>query len=477
MSSIPSREPGALTGDPSESRFAADAGLSVRNRALTRGLHALICAAEERAASISRLSNPEFQPDACSGHIQSFLSGLKEFYASDSQARISIATGKLYINDIPVSDGESSSADCLAVESFLNQLPIDFVELEGQVPERSVCKLIEFLAHSSSDNVVSLKSLPTFEGIRLYRKAADAKEPSVHKPAILYHKLLKVLREMTREMEHRRTLPIQALRRTLQEWNWLDQRLRPLQVALMQFPREELSSRLAFVALLVSLLAEKAGLSPSLRRDCALAAALSGIGRWLEPDLTNAPTTDLERELIYVRGARKILPSMRPGPHASLWLISALEQSRDLSRREGHILSRIIATVDSYERLTQPHPFGPALTPDTALRLLAHSSETAPKVARILLHTIGPFPPGTVVILSDGRWATVLEVAGLSSNIYRPIVLLADSDPPDCLDLSTESLDVESAVTDIHAKQFGYRCLLRLIQYRCNASDPESNSA
>ncbi|MFH5804490.1 HD-GYP domain-containing protein [Alienimonas sp. DA493] len=82
--------------------------------------------------------------------------------------------------------------------------------------------------------------------------------------------------------------------------------------------------------------------------------------------------------------------------------------------REGrvHRLARLAAVADAYCGMTADRPHRPALSAHDAVRVLAADAVRGrfdPAAVRAFLETVGVFPPGTEVALSDGRCGRVLE--------------------------------------------------------------------
>jgi HD-GYP domain-containing protein (c-di-GMP phosphodiesterase class II) len=69
----------------------------------------------------------------------------------------------------------------------------------------------------------------------------------------------------------------------------------------------------------------------------------------------------------------------------------------------AHPYSRIVSITDRFENLISPPPGEQALTPDRALvQVLREANQYFdPFLARLFANTLGPFPVGSVVRLSD----------------------------------------------------------------------------
>ncbi len=105
---------------------------------------------------------------------------------------------------------------------------------------------------------------------------------------------------------------------------------------------------------------------------------------------------------------------------------------------------RIVSTVDHYEALVNSvHPED-ALSPAEALATMyTHQQRLfSPEVLVVMIHTLGVFPPGTVVSLTDGSFGQVLNINFKCR--LKPLLLLYDqaapADQPHIVDLQTESV-------------------------------------
>jgi len=106
-------------------------------------------------------------------------------------------------------------------------------------------------------------------------------------------------------------------------------------------------------------------------------------------------------------------------------------------------LARIVALVNRYDNLCNPHLAARAMTPHESLSLLFAQSKSKFDTAILgaFIKMMGVYPPGSTVQLTDDRYATVLAVN--SSRPLKPSVLVHDPAIP-----REEALvlDLESAV-------------------------------
>lgn len=121
----------------------------------------------------------------------------------------------------------------------------------------------------------------------------------------------------------------------------------------------------------------------------------------------------------------------------------------------GHQISlpaRIVALANAYDNLCNPPRAPSGLTPAEAIALLFKQQREHfdDSLLRLLIRCLGVFPPGSVVELTDQRFAMVLSVNPLQA--IRPALMLYDPEVPKeaalLLDLATapESLKIKRAL-------------------------------
>ncbi len=93
-------------------------------------------------------------------------------------------------------------------------------------------------------------------------------------------------------------------------------------------------------------------------------------------------------------------------------------------------LARIVALVNRYDNLCNPHVVAKALTPHEALSMLFAQSKTKFDTAILgaFIKMMGVYPPGSVVQLTDDRYALVVSVN--SSRPLKPRVLVHEAGVP-----------------------------------------------
>jgi HD-GYP domain-containing protein (c-di-GMP phosphodiesterase class II) len=105
--------------------------------------------------------------------------------------------------------------------------------------------------------------------------------------------------------------------------------------------------------------------------------------------------------------------------------------------------TRIVSAVDHYDALVNSFHPEDALSPAEAVATMYKHQQRlfSPEVLIAMIQTLGVFPPGTVVTLTDGSFGQVLNIN--FKHRLKPLVLLCDqaapADQPHTVDLQTES--------------------------------------
>jgi putative nucleotidyltransferase with HDIG domain len=177
------------------------------------------------------------------------------------------------------------------------------------------------------------------------------------------------------------------------------------------------------VTVLSLLLGRSLGLAEAAMQTLALGALLHDIGKLLLPDhLRNADASNgalllRERREHIAQGAR--LGQAIGLQTAALQVIAQHHEQHDGSGLPlglaGDMIAqpaRVVAVVDTYDRLCNPMAGQPMRTPHEAQALLfTHKRhQLDPVVLAAFIKLLGVYPPGSVVQLSDERLALVVAV-------------------------------------------------------------------
>ncbi len=177
------------------------------------------------------------------------------------------------------------------------------------------------------------------------------------------------------------------------------------------------------VAVLSLMLGRVFDFAPSEMHDLGVGALLHDIGkidladRFRQPDIAAAPDSALRYREHVAHGVRH---GRRMGlPDGAM---QVLAQHHEMADGSGfpHRLSlsrmtsgaRIVALVNRYDNLCNPRQVGAAMTPHEALATLfaRHADRFDGAVLNAFVRMMGVYPPGSIVQLSDERYASVVSV-------------------------------------------------------------------
>jgi len=189
------------------------------------------------------------------------------------------------------------------------------------------------------------------------------------------------------------------------------------------------------VSVLALMLARSVGLPSAELQDVAVGALLHDIGKLMLPDVlrnANSPSSALfvrERREHVAQGVRLGMtmglsaPALRViAQHHELCDGSGLPQG--LRGEAISLPARIVALVDSYDRLCNPAHGGNGRTPHEAQALMYAQmrEQLDTRLLGAFIKMIGVYPPGSVVELSDGRQALVVSTH--AQQPLKPCVLV-----------------------------------------------------
>ena len=195
------------------------------------------------------------------------------------------------------------------------------------------------------------------------------------------------------------------------------------------------------VTVLSLLLGQAIHLKTEELQQLGLGAILHDVGLLEVPDAISARRENLSRpeQAIYqthVRSGIKLGKRLQLGEQALSIIAQHHERSDGSGYPEGlsgaaiSLPARIVALINAYDNLCNPQDLTKALTPYEALSFLfaKQRDKFDQTLLRTLIHTLGVFPPGTVVRLSDQRIGLVLSVN--TREALKPAVLVYDPDIP-----------------------------------------------
>jgi HD-GYP domain-containing protein (c-di-GMP phosphodiesterase class II) len=112
------------------------------------------------------------------------------------------------------------------------------------------------------------------------------------------------------------------------------------------------------------------------------------------------------------------------------------------------LLARILAVADTFDAMTSARIYKDAVSSKMSFNFIISSNETEfdPDICKIFIKSMGVYPPGSVVELSDGRIATVAAIT--NGNLLQPKVTLKEGGAQKVLDLALERLYIKRSVED-----------------------------
>lgn len=215
-----------------------------------------------------------------------------------------------------------------------------------------------------------------------------------------------------------------------------------ISIRLLSESAGEKSAQHPVNAMIVSLLlARTMGLPDTDLQELGVAAFLHDIGKLQVPDRVrwwndgfNSAETRLYQE--HVAFGVQVAKTMGLSAAATL-AIAQHHEGHDGSgfpkRSKGDeigTLGRILSVVNRYDNLINPARPSSALTPHEALAAIfsQYKAQCEPTVLSAFIRMMGIYPPGSVVQLSDERYALVVAVN--SSRPLKPSVVVHDSRVP-----------------------------------------------
>lgn len=196
------------------------------------------------------------------------------------------------------------------------------------------------------------------------------------------------------------------------------------------------------VSILCMLLVKSLGLTHEQAGMLGAGAMLHDIGALEIPDyiMRKSPDeqTSAEREMraMHVEYGARLGRRLHLAPE----LLTIIEQHHELADGTGYPhgltlpqiapLARIVSLVNFYDNLCNPADFGRAMTPHEALAYIFArlKSKFDVEILQILIRSLGVYPPGSIVRLSNDAFGMVVSIN--PHKTLRPWVLVHDAAVP-----------------------------------------------
>lgn len=205
------------------------------------------------------------------------------------------------------------------------------------------------------------------------------------------------------------------------------------------------------VAVISMLMGRTFGFNPEDMLDIGVGALMHDVGKLELPERVrhaDAQSAPADMSLYREHVARGVALGKRMGLSAGALLViaqhhemadgSGFPQRLKTARMTG--AARIVALVNRYDNLCDPAQAAHALTPHEALSLIFAQTRSKfdASMLNAFIRMMGVYPPGSVVQLTDDRFALVTNVN--STRPLKPRVVIYDADVPvdDALQLNLE---------------------------------------
>jgi putative nucleotidyltransferase with HDIG domain len=195
------------------------------------------------------------------------------------------------------------------------------------------------------------------------------------------------------------------------------------------------------VTLLSMMLARELKAPPAAIRLMGMGAMFHDVGKAELPErvvLKAEPLTRPEFNLLQTHCAKGLDVAARLDlPPEALVVIAQHHERvdgkgypRGLSGTQVSLLARIVGLVNAYDNLCNPLDFQKALTPHEALSTMyaQQRAQYDANAMNVFVRCMGVYPPGTVVVLSNGVLGMVVSIN--SSRPLKPTVLIYDPAVP-----------------------------------------------
>jgi hypothetical protein len=187
------------------------------------------------------------------------------------------------------------------------------------------------------------------------------------------------------------------------------------------------------VAGLAIQLGQAVGLSDASLSDLGVAAMLHDVGY----------ARSATRDGHCAAGARLLLRQRGFHEGKVRRLLAVSEHHLPYQGRRPTLFARILRIVDDYDVLVAVRPRLPQIPPATAQASMwaARGTQYDPELLALFVRTMGLYPPGSLLELSDGRWAVVTSGGRDQERFSWPVVRLVRDPGGDARD-GREELDL-----------------------------------
>lgn len=198
------------------------------------------------------------------------------------------------------------------------------------------------------------------------------------------------------------------------------------------------------VATIALMIGRALGLSEQALSDLGVCAGLHDAGCMVREGGVALPSA-----LHASAGARLMLAQRGFHEARVRRMLAVLEHHTDFDGPpRPSLFARILRIADVYDTLTRHRPGGALALPDVAVRRMwaARGRVFDPDLLQLFVNKVGPYPPGSLLELTDGRWVVVISGVRSEATFDRPLCIVvrtADGRTPPIdvhVDLAEEEL-------------------------------------
>jgi len=392
---------------------------------------------------ISRLYDPDNSAYTGPCHeAATALSGLLELLGA---VHVVCVEDQIYVNDIRLRLGPSEQA---AADGFIAHLAVHKIgglSLHSALRPDQMKHLAIVFAHPPEDSVHPRQSvrsqLDMLSGVEVtgpyrFRLTGESERRRRDMAAVLGQCDAVIKEEIRILAADRMPNPLPVRRSVIELLETIrDNPSEALGSPVRRYAGPAAPQHLISVSGLAMLLGQALGLPDAALSDLGVAAMLHDIGAIKRPDWTGHSAA----------GAR-ILMRQRGFHEAKIRrLLLVLEHHLPYRESDGSqaessdapsLFARILHIVDDYDVLTASLPGEvPAMTPARAVGYMwaARGLTYDPDLLALFVQLVGRFPPGSLMELSDGRWAVCVSGGRDRERFTWPVVRIvrnADGTPP-----------------------------------------------
>ena len=196
------------------------------------------------------------------------------------------------------------------------------------------------------------------------------------------------------------------------------------------------------VMTLALLLGKQARLPPDALRSLGIAALLHDIGKsGINPSILRNSSRNKHEEALYQTHCRAGYESALRAGHLTQPMLDAILHHHErmdgkgypdgLSGKALHVAPRIVAIANRFDNLANPVDARRALSPAEALATMWTKEQSAfdPVLLQLFVRAMGVYPPGSIVLLSDGRCGAVVASACTEKPLSPQVMIYAPEIP------------------------------------------------